>query len=529
VRALLALLILAAARAAADEPPPEIRRIETTGATAYAPPDVERILRLRPGSRLRRPPEAIAASLEDRYHIDGYPAARVSGAFDAAEGALRLSVDEGRLVEVTAAGLPPGAARRAVEAAGLETGGVLREADVSLAFDRLESASGGALVRGESRVERVADGARLVLEPRALRGQAGLSIAAFSGAGRKNRVDDWTQPLGVTLTLFDRSRYNHTRVYARAAYATGPGDWRWHAGIARPFFAGDRLVVGYEHHDVTDSDDYWRGAGLDEAPGEAIWSQSFSRYYGRRGDEAFAFARIGERAQLGLSFRSDRYASLAVVNDAEEPNPPVDAGSMRSLVGTLRFEAGGPLFDDPGAEREAFLLRSLHGLAAAPPRRLRLEATLEHADASSLGGDFSFTRLVGVLRARHRAGTRHHLDARLLLGRGSDLPAQKRFALGGVGTLRAHPLAAFQGDRLLVASAEYGFDPFHRLPRLVAFWDGGEAWEAGAEGPGFKSDAGLGLRWPATGGAFLRLEWAWALDDELEDRSQTLFRVQLPF
>jgi hypothetical protein len=27
----------------------------------------------------------------------------------------------------------------------------------------------------------------------------------------------------------------------------------------------------------------------------------------------------------------------------------------------------------------------------------------------------------------------------------------------------------------------------------------------------------------------VRLEWAYALDDELDDRSRTLFRVQIPF
>lgn len=528
MRALLAALILASVPAAPDEAP-EIRRIETPGAVAYTPEQVEKVLRLRPGSPLRRSPEAIAATLEERYHIDGFPAARVQGAFEAETGTLRLGVDEGRLAELEIRGLSDAAARRALRASGLQTGGVLREVDVNAAFDRLETASGGALLRGDYGVETGAAGARLILEPRARTAEAGVSIAAFSGAGRRNRVDDWTQPLGVELTFFDRTHYNHTRVYARAAYATGPDDWRWHAGLLRPFFAGDRLVLGYEHHDVTDSDDFWRGSGLDEAHGEAIWSQSFSRYYARRGDEAFAFLRVGDRVQAGLSYRSDAYASLPVVTDAEEPNPLLDPGSMRSLIGTLRFEAGGALFDDPGEEREGFLLRSLHGLATSAPRRLRFEASLEYADADGLGGEFSFTRFVGVVRARRSLGTRHHLDGRLLLGGGSDLPSQKRFAIGGIGTLRAYPLAAWQGDRMLLANAEYGFDPLHRLPRLVAFYDGGEAWDAGGDGPGFKSDLGLGLRWPATGGAFLRLEWAWALDDAFEDRSQTLFRVQIPF
>jgi hypothetical protein len=524
---LLALILSGPAAAYADAP--EIRTLDTPGVSAYTPPQVQRILRLEPGSRLRGTPEAIARTLEDRYHIDGYPAARVSGSFDAASGTLRLDVDEGRQAELEIAGLGPRAAQRARREAGLEPGGLLRETDVLAAFDRLEQASRGALLRGDYRVEPTTDGVRLVLEPRARTAEVGLSIAAFAGAGRRNRVDGWTQPLGLQATLFDRTHYNHTRLYARGAYATAADDWRWHAGLMRPFFGGDRLVLGYEHHDVTDSDDLWRGAGLDEAPGEALWSDSFSRYYARRGDEAFAFVRLGPRAQLGVSYRADRYASLPVVTDADEPNPAVDDGRMRSVVATLRFETGAALFDDPGVEREAYLLRSLFGTATAPPRALRVELSLERADADALGGDFSFTRLIGVLRGRRPLGTRHLLDARLLLGGGSELPRLKRLSLGGIGTLRAYPLGAFEGDRLVLLNAEYGFEPGRILPRLAAFYDGGQAWERGAPRPGWKSDLGVGLRWPSAGAAFLRLEWARALGEESGTRSRTLFRFQIPF
>jgi len=528
VRALLALLI-GAASAAADEAP-RIRSLEASGVSAYNQAQLQEILRLAPGAALLRTPEDVARTLESRYRIDGYPAARVRGSFDAGAGALRLEVDEGRLVEVTAKGLSPAAAERAVRSADLETGRVLREGDVWSAYDRLEETSGGALLRGDYRVEETSGGARLVLEPQARAVEAAPSIAAFAGAGRRNRVDDWTQPLGVELTLFDRTHYNHTRIYARVAYATGPDDWRWHLGLQRPFLAKDRLVLGYEHHDVTDSDDVWRGTGMDEAWGEAIWSESFSRYHGRRGDEGYAFLRASPRFQLGASFRSDRYTSLPVVTDADEPNPPVDPGRMCSLIGTVRYATGGALFDEAAHERESFLMRSLYGIATTPPRALRVELSFELADASGLGGDFTFTRFIGSLRGRTLLGTRHQLDGRALLGLGDDrLPAQKRFVLGGVGTLRGYSYAAFEGERFLLLTGEYGFDPGYRLPRLVVFYDGGATWSQGVSGAGFKSGIGAGLRWPATGGAFARLEIARALDDRVADRTRTLFRVQLPF
>ncbi|HJS57265.1 MAG TPA: BamA/TamA family outer membrane protein [Vicinamibacteria bacterium] len=528
MRALLALLI-GAASAVADEAP-RIRSLEASGVSAYSQAQLQEILRLAPGAALLRTPEDVARTLESRYRIDGFPAARVRGSFDAGSGALRLEVDEGRLVEVTAKGLSPAAAERAVRSANLETGRVLREGDVWGAYDRLEETSGGALLRGDYRVEETPEGARLVLEPQARAAEVGVSIAAFAGAGRKNRVDDWTQPLGVELTLFDRTHYNHTRLYARAAYATGPDDWRWHLGVQRPFFAKDRLVLGYEHHDVTDSDDVWRGAGTDEAWGESIWTDTFSRYYARRGDEAFALYRAGGRFHAGVSYRRDRYASLPVVTGADQANPAVDEGRMSSLIGTLRYATGAELSDEPAHERESFLLRSLYGLATTPPRALRVELGLELADADSLGGDFTFKRFIASLRGRLFLGTQHQLDGRALLGLGDErLPAQKRFVLGGIGTLRGHPYAAFEGESFVLVTGEYGFEVGHGLPRLLAFYDGGSTWSEGISGPGFKSGIGAGLRWPASGGAFLRLEFARALDDELADKTRTLFRVQLPF
>jgi outer membrane protein assembly factor BamA len=529
VRALLALLILGSVAAVADEAP-RIRSIEATGVSAYSEAQLLEILRLAPGAALLRAPEDVARTLASRYRIDGYPAARVTGSFDAEAGALRLEVDEGVLAEVRAEGLKPAAAARALRSAELGVGRVLREGDVWSAYDRLEETSGGAVLRGDYRVEDTPAGARLVLQPQTRALDAAPSIAAFAGAGRKNRVDDWTQPLGVELTLFDRTHYNHLRLYARAAYATGPDDWRWHVGVQRPFFAKDRLVLGFERHDVTDSDDVWRGTGTDEARGEPIWTESFSRYYARRGDEAFAFFRTGGRFHLGLSYRSDRYASLPVVTGADEPNPAVDAGRMRSMIGTLRYDWGGDLFDEGSLERESFLLRSLYGIVTAPPRALRVELSIEVADADVLGGGFTFTRFLGSLRGRKILGTRHQLDGRALLGLGDDrLPAQKRFVLGGVGSLRGYPFAAFEGERLLFLTGEYGFDPGHRLPRLVAFYDGGATWSENVSGAGFKSGVGAGLRWPANGGAFARLEIARALADGAVDETRTLLRVQLPF
>src|SRR5438128_1266703 len=126
VLAALALALVQAAPAAA-EPAPEIREVVVRGASRFTTEDVRKIVRLGPGDRLRRDPQEVAAALQARYAIAGYPAARVTGSFDPASGALALDVDEGRIAEVVVEGVGPKVAERARREVGLHPGDVLKE------------------------------------------------------------------------------------------------------------------------------------------------------------------------------------------------------------------------------------------------------------------------------------------------------------------------------------------------------------------------------------------------------------------
>src|SRR3982074_2763514 len=74
----LATCAVAVLLAAAD-PAPTVRSIEGRGATAYDLKAIQRGLRGTPGSTLRRPVPELAEQLERRYHILGFPAAKVEG------------------------------------------------------------------------------------------------------------------------------------------------------------------------------------------------------------------------------------------------------------------------------------------------------------------------------------------------------------------------------------------------------------------------------------------------------------------
>src|SRR5205809_1095209 len=80
---------------------------------------------------LRRIGPELADQLERRYHILGFPAARVEGAFDRSTGTLSFTVDEGRLGMVAVDGLEGDTEARVPKVLDLRPGKPVKERDVS--------------------------------------------------------------------------------------------------------------------------------------------------------------------------------------------------------------------------------------------------------------------------------------------------------------------------------------------------------------------------------------------------------------
>jgi hypothetical protein len=535
---LLALVAAVSTLARAAEP--SITGIDIRGAEAYDRSAVLRIIRLKPGDTLWRDAAAVSQALETRYHVQGYPAARVTGSFDAATGVLALDVDEGRLVSVEVAGLEGKAQRHALEVLDLQTGKVLRDRDVTTALRRLEKASDGSLAADADEpyaVERVAEGGRLTVRLHPVGGRIALRPGSGGAGDYLNRVDGFTPWIGAEATLHDHVSFNHLHAYGRVGYGFASKDARFVVGALRPF-GKDRLVtLGYEFHDLADSDDVFRLTGFEEAPAWIIPSEQVKDYYRRRGHEAYGFVRLGRRAQLGLTWRSDDYETLDVNSDGvlflhktPDPNRPIDEGSMRSGMATLRWANRGELFGTRRREREAFLVRSPYDTRMEEGQELRAEASFEWSDPDVLGGDFFFQRFITSVRGARDVAPGHAVRARLLLGlTGGEVPLQRRFFLGGPGTLRGRELKAFSGDNAALATFEWLLRLPSPFPGLVAFYDGGSAWDSGRDRE-WKSDLGAGLEWPAGRGFFLRADLGFPLQRDPDESSAHLtWRLRLPF
>ena len=62
----------------------------------------------------------------------------------------------------------------------------------------------------------------------------------------------------------------------------------------------------------------------------------------------------------------------------------------------------------------------------------------------------------------------------------------------------------------------------------MAFYDGGQMWR-NAPDERWKSDVGIGLRWPPNSDLFVRVDFARAIFDKDETKIRTLGRLQIPF
>jgi len=165
-------------------------------------------------------------------------------------------------------------------------------------------------------------------------------------------------------------------------------------------------------------------------------------------------------------------------------------------------------------ERESLLMRNPYGTTFEREQEARVEASLEVA-TPGLGSDFDFRRFIGQARAAHVFSPRQALLLRGLVGIGTgEVPPQRRFALGGIGTLRGYAIKQFEGDRAVLTTAEYWLYPRSPWPGLVFFYDGGTAWDRDRPHPGWKSDVGAGIDWPGGGRGYLRVDVGFALNRE---------------
>ena len=470
---LLAVFGLPPPAATAQAPSPAVREIQgpplstltLEGASVYSRDDVLWLLHLREGTPLPSSPAEVAQALKGRYERDGYTNAEVTA--DYQNGVLTLRVDEGRIDEVEITGLSEKAVARIRDDLQIKPGDVYNKRSVGQAVDRIVAASGGAIsTRGDVVLEHRSGRNVLTIPLRWNRTHTSLTTGTETREDFYSPVDALAPAIGVTTTIFDHRDFNHTFIDASVSYKFGRDAAGYSLGIERPLFKGPRLFLGAEIHDFSATDDLWRISPIEQSLVALGFKNTFRDYYRRRGQQIFSVFQMGENNALSAMLRWDRHEPLANGTDFSffrddhefRPNPPVQDQRVHALLLGYTLDTRGMSGAGQVLTYEAHLRDDLFGFGRRQQPGVRLDWTSELA-GHGLGGDARFDRHIFNMRGYLSFSPRQLWSARGILGfSGGTLPIERRFAIGGIGTVHGYGFKEAAGDGMALFNTEYRVD-----------------------------------------------------------------------
>ena len=356
---------------------------------------------------------------------------------------------------------------------------------------------------------------------------------------RYNRVEGLFLGAGSEKRYYwdDQRSYS---LYGSVGYGFKSHRWRGNLALSRQFAFDDGQLfeIEAEGHSLTDTKDDWL-IGVHENTAAAILiHEDFRDYFRRDGfgvNVGYAMQRNYLTSQVKAGYLSDEYRSME--NQTEwsifggnkrfRPNPAIDDGRMRSIVSSAGIST---------------VTKSNYG-----PEGWSILATAEVAD-TKFGGDFTFNRYVADIRRYQPLGRYDNLNVRVRVGTSEgELPFQKTYEIGGLGTLHGYPFKGEMGNRMLLMNAELivngdflgdlSFWPswlmsgFNLLvltdAGLVRNVDANALWTSGFSDikvSDFRHDVGAGIA--SRNGSF-RLALVWRTDRK--DTAHFIFRFSRPF
>ena len=464
----LSLVPARAQQSPVQQPGPVMNQLIVEGATVFSDKDVLWLLELAPGQRLPGPPEQIAQQLQKRYASDGYGGATVEAVFDPASGTLTLRVDEGRIDDIEFEGLAPDLAKRFSRDLSVHPGDLYNRSVVSRSLSRLLAESQGALEVADDGIDLQTRSGRRVLVIHVEEKHARFRFGSSSEAREDffSPVDGFSPNLSLGVTLFDPERFHNTLIAGHVSYKFSSDDAGYSLGFQQRIVARPKIFFGAEIHDLTASDDFWRLSTTEQSTVAITFANTFRDYYRRKGVQGFAAIMPNQHQEFIVSVRHDHHDSLDNTTDFSffgddhdfRPNPPIAGGSLRSVVVAYTFDSRGQLDRNPETTFTSHLLDDLYRANRRQAYGWRVDWTSEIA-GHSLGGDYEFDRHILNARAYVPLSPRQLLSGRMVLGfSGGDLPVERTFAIGGIGTIHGYRFKEAAGDGMTLFNAQYRLD-----------------------------------------------------------------------
>jgi hypothetical protein len=513
---------------------PQIHGVRIEGVSVYTANELQQRLRLVPGARLPNPPEDIARDIERRYVRDGYTFARAQVAIDDA-GVLTIRVDEGHIDDIEFRGVSAEVAARLGTAFPIQIGDLFNRTQAARALEEALSFTHGAIDPGLGQIFRMdRDQGRNVLQVflRTHSTRSGVFVGTQDREDWYSPVDGLAPALGFQSTIFDTKRFNHSYWAGYVSYKFAAERAGYTFGFERPFFADGVLQTGASIHDLTGSDDRWRLSDLEQSLVAFGFRNTFRDYYRRKGFQVHAAVRPFARHEWMVAWRDESHRSLVNETDfglfrdthAFRPNQAALEGDLHALLVGYTFDSRGLTEQPPDQRYRRHLVDDFFGSLSDREQGSRIEWRSEFAPAA-FDGDLDFSRHIVNARTWVQMSPRRVFSARVLAGFSDGvLPAQRTFALGGIGSVHGYRFKEVAGERMLLLNGE--------LRQRI--WLGGMAGlafiDAGRVGRPLPGSTGEWLTGFGLGAEFgeARVEFGWRMDD-IPRSLQVLFRLSRSF
>ncbi|MFN8582447.1 MAG: BamA/TamA family outer membrane protein [Gemmatimonadaceae bacterium] len=284
------------------------------------------------------------------------------------------------------------------------------------------------------------------------------------------------------------------------------------------------LRVGGHLQDLVEPVERWQLSDGEIGLASFFLHRDFADYYNAHGGSLFGAIYLGDHADLTVSYADQRWASRRTKNPLTlfrnnfpwRENAAMDEGTFHLLSAALRYDSR----NDPTDPWTGWYLNGSYefGRGAISQYAPMSAGTRQ----TNLNGHTEYDRMFVDLRRYNRVSPDGQLNLRIVLGgwlSGDDLPLQRRFSVGGPGTLPGYDFRRTRGDtdfwqcssitdaiagapaqcsRVALGQIEYrgdlGVDPWGlfggerarrrlgwgRRPEWVAFADAGRGWLVGS-------------------------------------------------
>ncbi len=322
------------------------------------------------------------------------------------------------------------------------------------------------------------------------RARQGIGFAAGLAADpdffHYNRVD------GVYLGAGDDWRVApDVALRAKLGYALGSSSWQYEAGGRVLLSDAQRLWIGASYHDETTSRPTLISDGYNPTYRALFAQLDPLDYYRERGLGLSLSTKVLDRTQLDVSYLDARQSNLDVVVTSNSsrrpilPNPPIAAGQLRSLTGSLTWDSR-QLLREGGADQRL-----------ASTAWTRITATAEVSPHDVLASDFSYRRYSLQVERQQRTlwgTTTVSTAAGIATGW---VPPQRYFTVdfgmefltfqgNGFNTLAQ---TNYSGTRVALVVVRHDFDrQLLHLPFTLSI-HGGAFWTSFADHPPFAGDS----------------------------------------